>query len=135
MTKNPVFEEGGIREYSVKPTAFSGEAGIVNKLHAIKLDENREEIADSDFEIECDLALFALGFLHPEHETLLHDLGVELDERGNVATDKFRRTSVKGIYAAGDMRSGQSLVCKSIADGRKVAKTIDLDIMGQTNLR
>ena len=66
---------------------------------------------------------------------LSRSLHVELDERGNVATDKFRRTSVKGIYAAGDMRSGQSLVCKSIADGRKVAKTIDLDIMGQTNLR
>ena len=135
MTKNPVFEEGGIREYSVKPTAFSGEAGIVNKLHAIKLDENREEIADSDFEIECDLALFALGFLHPEHETLLGDLGVELDERGNVKTDEFKRTSVKGVYAAGDMRSGQSLVCKEISDGRKAARTIDLDIMGQTNLR
>lgn len=135
MTKNPVFEEGGIREYSVKPTAFSGEAGIVNKLHAIKLDENREEIADSDFEIECDLALFALGFLHPEHETLLGDLGVELDERGNVKTDEFKRTSVKGVYAAGDMRSGQSLVCKAISDGRKAARTIDLDIMGQTNLR
>ena len=74
MTKNPVFEEGGIREYSVKPTAFSGEGGVVKKLHAIKLDENRQEIPDSDFEIECDLALFALGFLHPEHETLLGDL-------------------------------------------------------------
>ena len=108
---------------------------IFNKLHAIKLDENREEIADSDFEIECDLALFALGFLHPEHETLLGDLGVELDERGNVKTDEFKRTSVKGVYAAGDMRSGQSLVCKAISDGRKVARTIDLDIMGQTNLR
>ena len=135
MTKNPVFEEGGIREYSVKPIAFSGEAGIVNKLHAIKLDENREERANSDFEIECDLALFALGFLHPEHETLLGDLGVELDERGNVKTDEFKRTSVKGVYAAGDMRSGQSLVCKAISDGRKAARTIDLDIMGQTNLR
>lgn len=75
------------------------------------------------------------GFLHPEHETLLGDLGVELDERGNVKTDEFKRTSVKGVYAAGDMRSGQSLVCKAISDGRKVARTIDLDIMGQTNLR
>lgn len=82
-----------------------------------------------------DLALFALGFLHPEHETLLGDLGVELDERGNVKTDEFKRTSVKGVYAAGDMRSGQSLVCKAISDGRKAARTIDLDIMGQTNLR
>ena len=75
------------------------------------------------------------GFLHPEHETLLGDLGVELDERGNVKTDEFKRTSVKGVYAAGDMRSGQSLVCKAISDGRKAARTIDLDIMGQTNLR
>ena len=75
------------------------------------------------------------GFLHPEHETLLGDLGVELDESGNVKTDEFKRTSVKGVYAAGDMRSGQSLVCKAISDGRKVARTIDLDIMGQTNLR
>ena len=108
---------------------------VLKRLKEIKLDENREEIADSDFEIECDLALFALGFLHPEHETLLGDLGVELDERGNVKTDEFKRTSVKGVYAAGDMRSGQSLVCKAISDGRKAARTIDLDIMGQTNLR
>ena len=128
-------EEGGIREFSVKVTAFSGVKGKVNKLHGIKIDENYKEIPNSEFEIDCDLALFAMGFLHPEHESMLHDLGVELDEKGNVKTNENYETSVDGIYAAGDMRTGQSLVAHAINEGRKVARKIDLELMGSTNLR
>ena len=128
-------EEGGIREFSVKVTAFSGVKGKVNKLHGIKIDENYKEIPNSEFEIDCDLALFAMGFLHPEHESMLHDLGVELDEKGNVKTNENYKTSVDGIYAAGDMRTGQSLVAHAINEGRKVARKIDLKLMGSTNLR
>lgn len=128
-------EEGGIQESSMKVTAFSGEKGNVKKLHGIKIDEDFNEISNSEFEINCDLVLFAMGFLHPEHESMLSDLNVDLDERGNVKTDENYRTSVKGIYSAGDMRTGQSLVAYAISEGRKVAKEIDLYLMGSTNLR
>lgn len=129
------YEEGGIREYSVKVTAFSGEKGKVNKLHGIKIDKEYKEIPDSEFELDCDLVLFAMGFLHPEHEFMLKDLGVALDEKGNVKTDEHYRTSVDWIYSAGDMRTGQSLVAYAISEGRKVAKEIDLYLMGNTNLK
>ena len=129
------YEEGGIREYSVKVTAFSGENGKVNKLHAVRIDEEHNEIEGSEFELECDLVLFAMGFLHPEHEDMLKDLKVDLDERGNVLTDDKFRTSVEGIYSAGDMRRGQSLVAHAISEGRKAAKEIDLYLMGNTNLK
>ena len=92
-----VYEEGGIREYSVRVTAFSGEKGQVNKLHGIKIDESQNEVPGSEFEIECDLVLFAMGFLHPEHENMLKDLGVELDSRGNVKTDKNNKTDRKSV--------------------------------------
>lgn len=129
------YEEGGIREYSVKVTAFSGEKGSVNKLHGIKIDKDHKEIPGSEFELDCDLVLFAMGFLHPEHEFMLKDLGVVLDERGNVKTNEHYRTSVDWIYSAGDMRTGQSLVAHAISEGRKVAKEIDLYLMGDTNLK
>lgn len=130
-----ICDEGGIKESSVKVIAFSGEKGKVKKLHAIKIDENYEEIPNSEFEINCDLVLFAIGFLHPEHESMLNDLNVELDERGNVKTDENYKTSVEGIYSAGDMRTGQSLVSYAISEGRNVAKEVDLHLMGSTNLR
>ncbi|SCI14953.1 MULTISPECIES: glutamate synthase subunit beta [unclassified Romboutsia] len=128
-------EEGGIRDFSVKTVAFSGEAGKVKKLHAIRMDENYNEIPGTEFEIDCDLVLFAMGFLHPEHESMIYDLGVELDNRGNVKTNSKYQTSVEGVFSAGDMRTGQSLVAKSIAEGRNVAREIDLYLMGNTNLR
>lgn len=128
-------EEGASREFSVKTTAFSGEGGKVNKLHAIKIDENYKDIAGSEFEIDCELVLFAMGFMHPEHETMLKDLNVELDERGNVKTNEKYQTSIEDIFSAGDMRRGQSLVAYAISEGRKVAKEVDIYLMGNTNLR
>ena len=128
-------EEGGIRDFSVKTLAFSGEGGKVKKLHAIRMDENYNEIPGTEFEIDCDLVLFAMGFLHPEHESMIYDLGVELDNRGNVKTNSKYQTSVKNVFSAGDMRTGQSLVAKSIAEGRNAAREIDLYLMGNTNLK
>ena len=128
-------EEGANREFSVKTTAFSGEGGHVKKLHAIKIDEKFNDIPGSEFEIDCELVLFAMGFLHPEHETMLKDLNIELDGRGNVNTDDKYKTSIDGIFSAGDMRRGQSLVVHAISEGRKVAREVDLYLMGSTNLK
>ncbi len=94
-----------------------------------------EEVEGSEFLIETDLVLFAMGFLHPEHTGLLDDLGVDYDPRGNVATDGSYKTSVDNVFSAGDMRRGQSLVVHAIADGRKLAKEIDEFLMGETFLR
>jgi glutamate synthase (NADPH/NADH) small chain len=128
-------EEGGIREFSVKTTHFSGQEGKVTTLHGIKLDEKLQEIPGTEFEIPCDLALFAMGFLHPEHEGMLQELGVALDPRGNVAADANYCTSVPQIFSAGDMRRGQSLVVWAIAEGRKAAKAVDTFLMGSSNLK
>ena len=128
-------EEGGIRQFSVKTAAFSGKGGKVKTLHAVKLDENLQEIAGSQFEIPCDLALFAMGFLHPEHEGMLNELGVEYDNRGNVKTNGGYQTSIPNVFAAGDMRRGQSLVVWAISEGRNAAKAADTFLMGTTNLK
>ncbi len=128
-------EEGGTREFSVKTAAFSGKGGQVKTLHAVKLDEKLQEIPVSQFEIPCDLALFAMGFLHPEHEGMLKELGVELDTRGNVKTNFHYQTSISKIFAAGDMRRGQSLVVWAISEGRKAAKAVDTYLMGSTSLK
>ncbi|MGL5313006.1 MAG: glutamate synthase subunit beta [Peptostreptococcaceae bacterium] len=128
-------EEGANREFSVKTTAFSGEGGNVKKLHAVKIDENFRDIPGSEFEIDCELVLFAMGFLHPEHETMLNDLNIMLDERGNVKTDDRYKTSVEEIFSAGDMRRGQSLVAHAISEGRKAAREVDIYLMGSTNLK
>lgn len=128
-------EEGGIRQFSVKTAAFSGKGGKVTTLHAVKLDEKLQEIPGSQFEIPCDLALFAMGFLHPEHEGMLAELSITLDERGNVKTNNQYQTSIPNVFAAGDMRRGQSLVVWAISEGRKAAKSVDLFLMGSTNLK
>ncbi|MXY59677.1 MAG: glutamate synthase, partial [Chloroflexi bacterium] len=83
---------------------------------------------------EASLVLLALGFLHPQHEGLLEQLGVELDGRGNVKTDVSKMTSVPGVFAAGDMARGQSLVVWAIAEGRQAAHGIDAYLMGATAL-
>lgn len=128
-------EEGGSRTFSVKTTAFSGIGGKVNKLHGIQIDEHFKEVEGSEFEMACDLVILAMGFLHPEQEGMLRDLGVVLDERGNVKTNVNYQTSEEKIFAAGDMRRGQSLVVWAIAEGRKAARAVDLFLMGETCLK
>jgi glutamate synthase (NADPH/NADH) small chain len=92
-------------------------------------------VPGTEFELPADLVLLAMGFVSPVHEGLLTELGVALDNRGNVAADMKRfRTSMDKVYAAGDMRRGQSLVVWAIREGRLAARAIDEDLMGATVL-
>ncbi|MCT4599012.1 MAG: glutamate synthase subunit beta [Vallitalea sp.] len=132
-----------IRNYSIATKSFEGKDGKVTKINCVKLewstDENgrksMKEIEGSDFQLEADLVLFAMGFLHPEHKGMLDDLGVIYDQRGNVSSDKNYMTNIEGIFTSGDMRRGQSLVVHAIAEGRKLAKCVDEYLMGTTFLR
>ena len=109
------------------PCGSSGSAVRAGRL-------NMAKIPDSEFELETDLVLLAMGFLHPEHSGMLADLGVDLDPRGNVMVGQDRMTSVAGIFAAGDMARGQSLVVWAIAEGREAAHHMDKYLMGSTSL-
>ena len=143
MRSSAAHEEGGVRDYSILTKRFSGRNGHLERLHGVRLEWGppdasgrpaMKEIPGSEFEIETELVLLAMGFLHPEHEGMLADLGVELDARGNVKVDESRMTSVPGIFAAGDMARGQSLVVWAIAEGREAAHHMDKLLMGQTSL-
>ena len=93
-----------------------------------------QELAGSEFEIDTDLVLLAMGFLHPEHDGMLTQLGVDLDGRGNVVVDGNKMTSVPGVFAGGDMVRGQSLVVWAISEGREAARGVDQYLMGATAL-
>src|SRR5881398_3171785 len=93
------------------------------------------EVAGSEREIPCELALLAMGFVHPQHEGLINQLEIELDERGNVkATEKAFKTNIAKIFTAGDMRRGQSLVVWAISEGRECARKVDEYLMGSSLL-
>ena len=92
------------------------------------------EVEGSEFSIGVDLVLLAMGFVHPEHPGIVTDLGVELDGRGNIATNEDRMSSVPGVFAAGDSVRGASLVVWAIAEGRQAAHGIDRYLMGQSSL-
>jgi glutamate synthase (NADPH/NADH) small chain len=128
-------EEGAERDFAVLTQKFTGENGQVKKLHCVKVDAGFKPIAGTEFEIEADLVLLAMGFVHPVHEGLLKSLGVALDQRGNVSADTNAYvTSVPKVFAAGDMRRGQSLVVWAIREGRQCAHAIDKFLMGSTTL-
>jgi glutamate synthase (NADPH) small chain len=135
-------EEGGTREFSINTKSFSGENGVVKKLHGVRLDWKpdesgriqMQEIPGSEFEVDADLVLLALGFLHPEKAGLVEALGLEPDPRGNIKTDANKMSTVEGIFAAGDAARGQSLIVWAISEGREAARCIDLYLMGETNL-
>lgn len=135
-------EEGGEREYSVLTRSFTGENGKVKQLHAVRVEfvddssgrKVMKEVPDSGFTLEADLVLLAMGFLGPEREGMLDQLGVTINERGNVATDTEKRTNIPGVFAAGDMSRGQSLVVWAIREGRQAARFIDKYLMGSTDL-
>ena len=136
-------EEGGVRDYGILTKSFSGTDGKVERLHAVRVEwsqpENGErpamiEVPGSEFEVETELVLLAMGFLHPQHEGLVEQLGVDLDGRGNVSIGSHRMSSVPGVFAAGDTARGQSLVVWAIAEGRETARAIDLFLMGETEL-
>jgi glutamate synthase (NADPH/NADH) small chain len=136
-------EEGCERDWSVSTKAFLGSGGKLEKLQLVRLEwsepdesgrSQMQEMPGSEFTIEADLVLLAMGFLHPEHEGMLANLGVELDERGNVKAASNYMTSVRGVFAAGDMRRGQSLVVWAIYEGREAAHHIDAFLMGYSDL-
>jgi glutamate synthase (NADPH) small chain len=118
-------EEGGVRQWSLATTSFTGdENGRVNKLHGIGVGPapKFEPIPGSEFTLDADLVLLAMGFNGPVKSGVVEQLGVALDARGNVATDSNYATNVPGVFAAGDLRRGQSLVVWAIAEGRKAAE-------------
>ncbi len=143
MRTSGAHEEGGIRDYSILTKRFSGNGGKVERLHAVRLEwsspngavrPSMEEIPGTEFEMDVDLVLLALGFVSPEPRGMLAELGVDLDPRGNVTVDRNMQTSVPGVFAAGDMIRGASLVVWAIAQGRDAASSIDRHLMGSTHL-
>ena len=130
-------EEGGHRDWSVSTTRFTGgEQGSVKQLHAVRVGPppKFEPVPGTEFTLEADLVLLAMGFLGPVRGGLLDSLGVKLDARGNVQANENYMTSVPGVFAAGDMRRGQSLVVWAISEGRQAARGIDQYLMGSTRL-
>jgi glutamate synthase (NADPH/NADH) small chain len=130
-------EEGGERVFSVNTEAFLGTDGRVTALrvHEVAMRDGRFARLDgSDFELEADLVLLAMGFVGPEKSGLLTDLRVELTDRGNVARKDDFQTSVPGVFVAGDMGRGQSLIVWAIAEGRAAAAGVDRYLMGRTAL-
>jgi glutamate synthase (NADPH) small chain len=131
-------EEGGERVFSVNTECFLDDgAGKVRALraHEVEMVEGRfEKIEGTDFELECELVLLAMGFVGPERPGLLEQLGVDINERGNVARDATFASSVAGVYACGDMGRGQSLIVWAIAEGRSCAAAVDAYLMGGTAL-
>jgi glutamate synthase (NADPH/NADH) small chain len=130
-------EEGGIREWAVNTTHFEGDSeGKVKRLHAVRVGPppKFEPVPGTEFSIDADLVLLAMGFTGPVRGGMIEQLKVELDPRGNVKTDANYMTSIPGVFAAGDMRRGQSLVVWAIAEGRKAARGVDQYLMGSSNL-
>jgi len=127
--------EGAKRDFAVGTMKFSGENGEVKKLHCAHLDDKFKPVPGTEFEIEADLVLLAMGFVHPVHEGMLKSLDVALDQRGNVVADTLGYlTSIPKVFAAGDMRRGQSLVVWAIREGRQCAHAVDKFLMGSTML-
>ena len=127
-------EEGGVRDWSVNSIKFTGDAeGNVKQLHGVRVSPppKFEAIAGTEFTLDVDLVLLAMGFLGPVRSGMIEKLGLTLDARGNIATTNYM-SSVDGIFAAGDMRRGQSLVVWAIAEGRKAAAAVDTYLSKQT---
>ncbi|HVT91072.1 MAG TPA: glutamate synthase subunit beta [Tepidisphaeraceae bacterium] len=131
-----------IRDFAINTKSFTGENGAVKKLNGIRLKWEMQgsrpvkmaEEPGSEFQLDCDLCLLALGFLSPEQDGPVGQLGLKLDQRNNVVVDEDYMTSVPGVFAAGDMRRGQSLVVWAISEGRCAAHGIDKFLMGQSDL-
>jgi glutamate synthase (NADPH/NADH) small chain len=134
-------EEGCERKWSIVSKEFVGDAsGNLTALRVMEVEWKKQEgkqvlieIPGSEKMIPCDLVLLALGFLHPQQEGMLKQLGLEFDERGNVKCQLYQ-TSVPGVFSAGDMRRGQSLVVWAIHEGREAARAVDEFLMGESHL-
>jgi len=135
-------EEGCVRDFNILTDAFEGSDGQLKKVKAVRVNWETPEdggrpllkkVAGSEFELKADLVLLAMGFIHPVHEGMLSDLGVEYDERGNVKSENHL-TSVANVFTAGDMATGQSLVVRAINSGRDMAIAVDAAIKGYSHL-
>ncbi|MBX7247183.1 MAG: glutamate synthase subunit beta [Candidatus Sumerlaeaceae bacterium] len=131
------------REWSVNTKSFSGRNGKVEKLHGVRLEWTKPsgggrpqmaEVPGSEFVLDADLVLLAMGFVGPETDGVISQLGTKLDDRGNLACDRDYMSSVPGVFAAGDVRRGQSLVVWAISEGRQAARGVDKYLMGSTSL-
>jgi glutamate synthase (NADPH/NADH) small chain len=147
---SPAHEEGGERLYAVSTQRFSGDGdGHVRRLHAVQVELAKKDgpstapgagrmefvpVAGSEFEMAADLVLLAMGFTGPEKGPLVDDLGLALTDRGNVRRDERWMTNVPGVFTAGDMQRGQSLIVWAIAEGRSAARAIDEYLMGESQL-
>ncbi len=133
-TTTYALEEGGKRRWGTEVTGFGGRDGSVSHVYARQVtgtsSRDLTPVPGSEFVLEADLALIAIGFEGPEREGLIAELGLELDHRRNIRTDQTYRTSAKGVYACGDARIGQSLVVTAIAEGRKCARVVNKDLGG-----
>jgi glutamate synthase (NADPH/NADH) small chain len=134
--------EGGQRDWSVNTTRFKEQDGHVCGMECVRLEWGKgpdgkpsmTPIPGSEFELQADLVLLAMGFVRPVHEGLLDSLGVEYDPRGNVKVDAQMMTSIPGVFAAGDVNTGAWLVVGAIANGRRMARRVDQYLMGETSL-
>jgi glutamate synthase (NADPH) small chain len=127
-------EEGGKRRWGTEVTGFGGKDGAVSHVYARQVtgtsSRDLTPVPGSEFVLEADLALIAIGFEHPEHTGLVEQLGIEVDRRGNLRTQQTYRTSERRVYACGDARLGQSLIVTAIAEGRKCARIVNRDLGG-----
>jgi glutamate synthase (NADPH/NADH) small chain len=144
MRTSSSHEEGCRREFGILTKEFLGDAeGRLRAVKTVRIEwytdaasgqQKFRELAGTEQEWPCQLALLAMGFVGPEKQGPIADLGLELDPRGNVKAGADYMTSQAGVFAAGDMRRGQSLVVWAIHEGRECARSVDLWLMGQTNL-
>ena len=135
--EEPAHEENGLREFAVATTSFSGdENDVVKKLHGVRVGASPrfEPVPDSEFEMDADLILIAIGFAGVDRQGLIEKTGARLDARGNIVTNDNYQSSLEGVYAAGDARRGASLVVWAIAEGRRAARAIDEHLMGSSLL-
>jgi glutamate synthase (NADPH) small chain len=127
-------EEGGKRRWGTEVTGFGGKDGHVSHVYARKVtgtsSRDLTPVPGSEYVLEADLVLIAIGFEHPEHDGLVEQLDLKLDRRGNIRTEQTYRTSASGVYACGDARIGQSLIVTAIAEGRKCARIVNKDLGG-----
>ena len=135
MRTSSSHEEGAERDFAVNSVEFLGEGGAVKALRCVRVDGKFQAIPGTEFELQADLVLLAMGFVAPVQEGMISELGVKLDGRGNVAADTVQyKSTVEKVFACGDMRRGQSLVVWAIREGRQCAASIDKHLMGETIL-
>ncbi len=135
-------EEGGERIYSISTKQFAGEDGVLKKLDVVDVEMKRsddgrmsfEDVPGTEREMKADFVFLAMGFLGPERKGMIEELGIELTERGNVSRDENWLTNVPGVFTAGDMQRGQSLIVWAIAEGRSCARGVDMFLMGESDL-